>query len=128
MGVDRSANTVAMGAVDAAPLGEGRVVNKLVTVPTSATDIVLPAGTWRYVEWTVLTADARVVIAVNETAALGSGALSDGTTSTWKPGASRTGVVGALTPSTPLVGGADVLNGIASADASVEINLYKDLP
>lgn len=107
-----------LGAVDAAPLGSGRCVNRQVTVGTSDGTIALPTGTWRYVEYTILTADARVAIAIDEAATLG--------TSDWGVGQSKTGVSGAFMPTTPLVGGTNVLHAIASVSAQVELNLFKD--
>lgn len=128
LGSGARAPASAIASVSVAPIGQGRVVNKQFTVTTSAQNVGIPPGTWRYVEWTILTASVRVSIAVNETAALGSGAIADATTSTWKAGKSQTGVIGSITPSTPLVGGTDVLSAIGSAGTDVEMVLYKDAP
>lgn len=117
---DRSVQggTVAVDAVGAAALGQGTAKRITATVNTALT-ITPPAGTWRYLKVSNLTADTWLSVGINESPVAAPSA-DPGVAADWEAGYD---VIAGQSELIPLTGTITTIRLLSSASVSAVLNL-----
>lgn len=113
-----SGDDMALGSVSAGALGQG--TSKRITATVNTTLVISPpAGTWRYLKVSNLTADTWVSVGINE-APLAAPSANPGVAADWEAGYD---VPGGGSELVPLIGTLTTIRMLSSASASVVLNL-----